>query len=189
MQYSSSTSESCSSSWEALSWLSRETCSAGAGSINYGSGWHISLPLPSWFCKPGWVSTVRSQPSSPGFEFRLVQQRTSRALSSIGSSDSSSMRRRSGSSRLPTQRSQCWCYWFGGAIHHAAAQAEAATPNPSLERDLRRDGTWPARRSGLSSASRAERHPGVGPSAQTLGSTSNLCASSPHSWKRSFSRA
>ena len=44
------------------------------------------------------------------------------------------------------------------------------SPNPSLERDLHRHGTWPARRSGLSSASRAKRHPGVGPSAQTLGS-------------------
>ena len=43
------------------------------------------------------------------------------------------------------------------------------TPNPSLERDLHRHGTWPAKRSGLSCASRAKRHPGSGPSAQTLG--------------------
>ena len=43
------------------------------------------------------------------------------------------------------------------------------TPNPSLERDLHRHDTWPARRSGLSSASQAKRHPGSGPSAQTLG--------------------
>ncbi len=41
-------------------------------------------------------------------------------------------------------------------------------PNPSLERDLRRQGTWPARRWFLSSASRAKRLPGYGPSAQTL---------------------
>lgn len=43
------------------------------------------------------------------------------------------------------------------------------TPNPSLERDLHRHGAWPARRSLSSSASRAKRHPGSGPSAQTLG--------------------
>ena len=42
-------------------------------------------------------------------------------------------------------------------------------PNPSLERDLHRPGTWPARRSLSSSASRAKRHSGSGPSAQTLG--------------------
>lgn len=42
-------------------------------------------------------------------------------------------------------------------------------PNPSLERDLHRHAAWPARRRGPSSASRAKRHPGVGPSAQTLG--------------------
>ncbi len=42
-------------------------------------------------------------------------------------------------------------------------------PNPSLERDLHRHGTWPARRSLSSSASRAKCHPGSGPSAQTLG--------------------
>src|SRR5512147_2915954 len=52
----------------------------------------------------------------------------------------------------------------------------AATPNPSLERDLHRHGTWPAKRSGLSSASRAKRHSGSGPSAQTLGRTNGLCA-------------
>jgi hypothetical protein len=44
-------------------------------------------------------------------------------------------------------------------------------PNPSLERDLRRQGTWPAKPRFLSSASRAKRLPGSGPSAQTLGST------------------
>ena len=42
-------------------------------------------------------------------------------------------------------------------------------PNPSLERDLHRHGTWPARRSLSSSSARARRHPGSGPSAQTLG--------------------
>ena len=42
-------------------------------------------------------------------------------------------------------------------------------PNPSLERDLHRQGTWPARRSLSSSASRAKHLPGSGPSAQTLG--------------------
>ena len=42
-------------------------------------------------------------------------------------------------------------------------------PNPSLERDLHRHGTWPARRCGPSSVARAKRHPGSGPSAQTLG--------------------
>ncbi len=42
-------------------------------------------------------------------------------------------------------------------------------PNPSLERDLRQQGTWPAKRCGPSSASRAKRLPGYGPSAQTLG--------------------
>ena len=42
-------------------------------------------------------------------------------------------------------------------------------PNPSLERDLHRPGTWPARRFRSSSTSRAKRHPGSGPSAQTLG--------------------
>ncbi len=47
----------------------------------------------------------------------------------------------------------------------------AVRPNPSLERDLHRHGTWPARRSLSSSASRAKRHPGSGPSAQTLGRT------------------
>ena len=43
------------------------------------------------------------------------------------------------------------------------------TPNPSLERDLHRHGTWPAKRSLSSSASRAKHHAGSGPSAQTLG--------------------
>jgi GNAT superfamily N-acetyltransferase len=50
------------------------------------------------------------------------------------------------------------------------------TPNPSLERDLHRHGTWPAKRSLSSSASRAKRHPGVGPSAQTLGGMSTVRA-------------
>jgi hypothetical protein len=45
----------------------------------------------------------------------------------------------------------------------------ALMPNPSLERDLHRPGTWPAKRSLSSSASRAKRHTGSGPSAQTLG--------------------
>ena len=44
-------------------------------------------------------------------------------------------------------------------------------PNWSLERDLHRHGTWPARRCGSSSVARAKRHAGVGPSAQTLGPT------------------
>ena len=44
-------------------------------------------------------------------------------------------------------------------------------PNPSLERDLHRHGTWPAKRSLSSSASRAKRHAASGPSAQTLGLT------------------
>jgi len=44
-------------------------------------------------------------------------------------------------------------------------------PNPSLERDLHRHGIWPAKRWFLSSASRAKRHSGSGPSAQTLGVT------------------
>ena len=44
--------------------------------------------------------------------------------------------------------------------------------------DLHRHGTWPARRSGLSSASRAKRHPGSGPSAQTLGLMNDESASS-----------
>ncbi len=47
-------------------------------------------------------------------------------------------------------------------------------PNPSLERDLHRQSTWPARRCGPSSASRAKRLPGFGPSAQTLGLTIQL---------------
>jgi len=47
------------------------------------------------------------------------------------------------------------------------------TPNPSPERDCHRQGTWPARPSFLSSASRAKRLSGVSPSAQTLGLTSN----------------
>ncbi len=51
----------------------------------------------------------------------------------------------------------------------AQLHGRAVTPNPSLERDLHRHGTWPARRSLPSSASRAKRHTGVGPSAQTLG--------------------
>ena len=42
-------------------------------------------------------------------------------------------------------------------------------PNPSLERDLHRHGTWPARLFRSSSASRAKHHSGSGPSAQTLG--------------------
>jgi hypothetical protein len=42
-------------------------------------------------------------------------------------------------------------------------------PNPSLERDLHRHGTWPASPWFLSSLSRAKRHPGSSPSAQTLG--------------------
>lgn len=41
-------------------------------------------------------------------------------------------------------------------------------PNPSLEQDLYRHGTWPVRRSLSSSALRAKHHSGVGPSAQTL---------------------
>ena len=48
-------------------------------------------------------------------------------------------------------------------------QGRAVLPNWSLKRDLRRHGTWPARLSGLSSASRAKRHTGSGPLAQTLG--------------------
>ena len=42
-------------------------------------------------------------------------------------------------------------------------------PNPSLKRDCHRQGTWPARLSLSSSASRAKRLPGVSPLAQTLG--------------------
>ncbi len=57
-------------------------------------------------------------------------------------------------------------------------QSPAVPPNPSLERDLPRHGTWPARRWFLSSASRAKRHTGVGPSAQTLGLTANTKAGS-----------
>jgi hypothetical protein len=45
----------------------------------------------------------------------------------------------------------------------------AALSNPSLERDLHRHGTRPASPWFLSSASRAKRHSGSGPSAQTLG--------------------
>jgi hypothetical protein len=41
-------------------------------------------------------------------------------------------------------------------------------------RDLHRRGTWPACPSFLSSVSRAKRHPGSGPSAQTLGITERL---------------
>jgi len=50
-------------------------------------------------------------------------------------------------------------------------------PNPSLERDLHRQGTWPARRPGLSSTSRAKRLIGSGPSAQTLGRMRTISAS------------
>ena len=46
---------------------------------------------------------------------------------------------------------------------------QSVLPNPSLKRDLRRHGTWPARRSLSSFASRAKRHTGYGPLAQTLG--------------------
>ena len=53
----------------------------------------------------------------------------------------------------------------------AVIRSRAVLPNWSLKRDLHRHGTWPARRSGLSSASRAKRHSGYGPLAQTLGST------------------
>jgi hypothetical protein len=42
-------------------------------------------------------------------------------------------------------------------------------PNPSLERDLRRQGAWPAHQPVSSSVARAKRLPGYGPSAQTLG--------------------
>ena len=45
----------------------------------------------------------------------------------------------------------------------------AVMTSPSLERDLHRHGIWPARRFGPSSASRAKRHAGVRPSAQTSG--------------------
>ena len=48
------------------------------------------------------------------------------------------------------------------------------SPNPSLERDLHRHGTWPASPWFLSSASRAKHHAGSGPSAQTLGRTTRL---------------
>ncbi len=51
-------------------------------------------------------------------------------------------------------------------------------PNPSLERDLHRHGTWPASRSGTSSVQRAKHHAGSGPSAQTLGRTGGYVASS-----------
>jgi len=61
----------------------------------------------------------------------------------------------------------------GGRVSIASGPAKPplseARPNPSLERDLHRHGTWPAKRSLSSCASRAKRHPGVGPSAQTLG--------------------
>jgi hypothetical protein len=53
-----------------------------------------------------------------------------------------------------------------GAI---AAPTPEVLANPSLERDLHRPGTWPARRCGPSSVARAKRHSGSGPSAQTLG--------------------
>ena len=46
-------------------------------------------------------------------------------------------------------------------------------PNPSLKRDCHRQGSWPARLSLSSSASRAKLLTGVSPSAQTLGLTSN----------------
>jgi hypothetical protein len=60
-----------------------------------------------------------------------------------------------------------------GAVSPAppARFGAAPLPNPSLERDLHRHGTWPARRFRSSSASRAKRHTGSGPSAQTLGLT------------------
>lgn len=54
-----------------------------------------------------------------------------------------------------------------------------AMPNPSLERDLHRHGTWPAKRWFLSSASRAKRHPGSGSSAQTLGRSGSMSALEP----------
>ena len=60
--------------------------------------------------------------------------------------------------------------WRCIAVHEVkTSNPRAMPPNPSLERDLHRPGTWPARLSLSSSASRAKRHPGVGPSAQTLG--------------------
>jgi hypothetical protein len=69
---------------------------------------------------------------------------------------------------------------FGGTqaslLGHAVPPAPlprigaAALPNPSIERDLHRNGTWPARRFSSSSVSRAKHHSGSGPSAQTLGS-------------------
>ena len=46
-----------------------------------------------------------------------------------------------------------------------------AAANWSLERDRHRQAAWAARRFRSSSASRAKRHPGSGPSAQTLGLT------------------
>ncbi len=60
------------------------------------------------------------------------------------------------------------------SIFKHGCQPPPVRPNPSLERDLHRHGTWPARRSGLSFASRAKRHTGVGPSAQTLGLTTHM---------------
>jgi hypothetical protein len=55
-----------------------------------------------------------------------------------------------------------------------ASNAKAATANPSLEQDLHRHGTWPAKRFRSSSASRAKHHAGSGPSAQTLGRMNRL---------------
>ena len=58
-------------------------------------------------------------------------------------------------------------------------QAQAGTQECGLtlrsSGDLHRHGTWPAKRSLSSSASRAKRHPGSGPSAQTLGVTRTMC--------------
>jgi len=59
---------------------------------------------------------------------------------------------------------------FFGSSHRWGSH-RTVLPNPSLERDLHRHGTWPAKRSLSSSASRAKRHSGSGPSAQTLGLT------------------
>ena len=55
----------------------------------------------------------------------------------------------------------------------ASFAVQELRPNPSLERDLHRHGTWPARRSLSSFASQAKHHSGSGPSAQTLGRTAN----------------
>jgi len=104
-------------------------------------------PLSAWAAAPSRRAAVRARAREPA---------------PVGSAQPG---RRSCHSSSCTRRSSQRLHGTSVALH------QVLLPNPSLKRDCHRQGTWPARPSFLSSASRAKRLTGVSPLAQTLGVT------------------